>query len=908
MKLRLIFVFLVAVAAESVAQNGNYSLSHFSPAQERSDYLSFDLEQDERGIIYIAGKEGVEEFDGRRWRLIRTPGVVYTLAKTTNSMVVGGLDGYGQVIEDPQKGWTYQAISQEDQAKNIFGSLTLKDSVYLINENHLFIVPATSSGLATMIKAPDGIELSGIFELMSKVYIATIDSGLFVLQNKQFIPSTLRISDKQILFIERLANTENYLIGTASNRLFLYTGDGGLSEIKIKDQAYLNSHVVSAGVWLNEQVIAIGTLRGGVMFINLNTGVTEEIIDYDTGLPDNEVFALLCDKRQGIWVAHSYGYTRIATNIPFRSFSHYKGLSGKLLTAQSINGRLYAGTSVGLFTLTQQEVYDEEVYYVTQKSKGTKKTQETQILVEQTIPEERQRAKRGLFGFLKKEKKKSESPEKTSSGQSIAPSSSASPAAATEVLKRERRTRKVLRSVSYAYQKVTGIEGKVTQLWNLDGKLLAAGLSGLYEVTGEQAKVISEDPIRSFTVTKDRMTLVASTYDDEVKTFSSTGKEWSQTTLLDTLHTFVSFLFEDKQQNIWLCGLNAIYKAEIDDGELVDIVKIPFSNPTMAETFGMAAGSDVVVVIAGKFLRFDLGKQKFVTYDSLGASGKSLVSGNRFWYFDGHNWSSPDQKLGQKFNLKWLNLFPELRFISPDDKNENLWVITSSNDLYRFTSDTVLADLYQYPLFLKDVRNQQAKLSFTSQNVELNQELGAVTFEFIQPEYSGLQTTEYRYWVKGLQKDWSPWSALNNEINFPYTPVGSYKVLIQSKNLFGQVSEIQPVNFVVVPPYWKRAWFYAAEVGIFSLLVMLSIRLSVMNERYRVISKLLSLLTIILLIQLIQTAVYSLINIISTPVVDFFIQVSIALLVLPLEFTLRKIMDMAANGKFSLRTFIGRSS
>jgi len=907
MKLRLIFLLLVACVAESVAQNGNYSLSHFSPAQERSDYLSFDLEQDERGIIYIAGKEGVEEFDGRRWRLIRTPGVAYTLAKTAGSMVVGGLDGYGQVIEEPQKGWTYQAISQGAQAKNIFGSLTHKDSVYLINDSNLFILSPTSPIAATAVNAPNGIELSGIFELMGRIYIISIDSGLFVLENNKLVPSTVSITDSQILFVEKFNDSENYLIGTASNQLFLYAGAKGLSEIKVKDQSYLNSHVISDGVWLNEQVIAIGTLRGGVMFINLNTGVTEEIIDYDTGLPDNEVFALLCDKRQGIWVAHSYGYTRIATNIPFRSFSHYNGLSGKLLCVQSINGRLYAGTSVGLFVLTQQEVYEEEVYYVTQKSKGAKKTQETQIAVEQTIPEERQRAKRGLFGFLKKDKKKNESTDKTLSSQPVLSSSPVSPAGTTEVLKRERKTRKVLRSVNYAYQKIKGIEGKVTQLWNLDGKLLAAGPSGLYEVVGELAKVISDDPIRSFTVTKDRLTLVASTYDDEVKTFSSTGKEWSQTNLLDTLHTFVSFLFEDKQQNIWLCGLNAIYKAEIDEGELVDIVEVPFSNPSMAETFGMAAGSDVVVVIAGKFLRFDLISQKFITYDSLGSSGKSLVSGNRFWYFDGHNWSSPDQKLGQKFNLKWLNLFPELRFISPDDKNESLWVITTSNELYKFTSDSVLADVYKYPLFLKDVRNQQAKLTFTSQKVELSQELGAVTFEFIQPEYSGLLTTEYRYWVKGLQKDWSPWSAVNNELNFPYIPVGSYKILIQSKNLFGQVAEIEPVNFEVVPPYWRRAWFYAAEVAIFSFLVMLSIRLSVMNERYRFISKLLSLLTIILLIQLIQTSVYSLINITSTPVVDFFIQVSIALLVLPLEFTLRKIMDMAAEGKFSISKLVKRA-
>ena len=60
MKLRLIVVGIVALVTEGFAQNGNYSLSHFNPLQERSDYLSFDLTQDDRGIIYIAGKEGVE--------------------------------------------------------------------------------------------------------------------------------------------------------------------------------------------------------------------------------------------------------------------------------------------------------------------------------------------------------------------------------------------------------------------------------------------------------------------------------------------------------------------------------------------------------------------------------------------------------------------------------------------------------------------------------------------------------------------------------------------------------------------------------------------------------------------------------------------------------------------------------
>ena len=918
MKIRFIFIFLVAVISDAAAQNGNYSLSHFSPLQERADYLSFDLAQDERGIIYIAGKEGVEEFDGRSWRLIPTPGVAYTLAKTSKSVVVGGLNGFGQLINSSQNGWNYEPLSTEATAKNIFASLVLKDDVFFLNDSYVFVTSTINNNTSQTIKAPAGIELTGIFEIMNKVYVTSADKQIFKIDNGKLTTSDFAIPNEQILFVEKHDNTDSYLIGTASNHLFHYKGGNGLSEIAVVDSAYLNSHIVSNGVWLNDQVIAVGTIRGGVVFINVITGATEEIIDYKTGLPDNEVFALLCDKRQGIWVAHSYGYTRIATNVPFRSYSHYKGLSGNLLTVQSIEGNLYAGTSVGLFLLTQEEVYEDEIYYVTTKTKPSRKAEIQQPILEQTVPEERQRAKRGMFGSSKKEQKKAETKGASSQSSAVLPKTITSRNQSENlsyITRREKRIRKILRSVNYTFKQVDGIEGKVTQLWNWNGTLIAAGPSGLYEVIGDNAILISEDPIRSFTITKDGVMLVAATYDDEVRTFLADGKKWNRTSLLDTLHTFVSFLFEDKQQNLWLCGLNAIYKAEIAEGELVDIVKIPFSNPTMAETFGMAAGSDVLVMIAGKFLRYDFGKDKFIPYDSLDASGKSLVSGNRFWYFsghkEGHRWGSPDQKLDKKFKLQWLNLFPDLRFISPDDKNENLWVITSANELYKFTSDAILSDAYQYPLFLKDVRNPQSKLAYTSQQVTLNQELGGVTFEFIQPEYSGLQTTEYRYWVKGLQKEWSLWSSLNNEISFPFLPVGTYKVMLQSRNLFGTVAEVKPLTFVVVPPYWKKTWFYALEVAFFSILVILSIQLSAMNERYQIVSRLFSLLTVIMLIQLIQTAVYttmasySLIDVRSSPVVDFFIQVSIALLVLPLEGGLRKLISNTASGKFSLSKLMG---
>jgi hypothetical protein len=98
-----------------------------------------------------------------------------------------------------------------------------------------------------------------------------------------------------------------------------------------------------------------------------------------------------------------------------------------------------------------------------------------------------------------------------------------------------------------------------------------------------------------------------------------------------------------------------------------------------------------------------------------------------------------------------------------------------------------------------------------------------------------------------------------------------------------------------VPPYWKRPAFYALEFIFFAALVVLSMRLNVSTARYRVLSQFLSTLTVVLLIQFIQVVFVANLTLKSTPVADFFVQVGIALLVLPVENFLRKRMIRAAE-------------
>ena len=171
----------------------------------------------------------------------------------------------------------------------------------------------------------------------------------------------------------------------------------------------------------------------------------------------------------------------------------------------------------------------------------------------------------------------------------------------------------------------------------------------------------------------------------------------------------------------------------------------------------------------------------------------------------------------------------------------------------------------------------------------------------MQPDFINPRGVEFRYFLDGMNQEWSEWSSGNNKINFPYLPPGDYQLLVQARNIFGKVSQLAPVPFEVIPPYWKRPWFYALEFVVFASLVILSFRLS---TRYRIISRFLSLITIILLIEFIQTVIGSSIINDDSPVVEFLIQFVVAILILPVEGFLRNLMLRSLDSSSRFYNFI----
>ena len=454
MKIKFLLALLLA-ANFTFAQQGNYFLSHYTPEDERFDYLTFSMTQDEKGVFHFANKRGIIEFDGRNWGLITTSGPIFTLTASGQEIFAGGYNGFGKLGVGADHVKEFQSLSQEQpNATQIFSSLSLNGKIYFANTHSIYVLTAATGKVDAVIKANASEEFNGLLDIIGKPYIKS-SKGIYLIEDSKIQAPKFPWSDDLNIDFSATSPAPGApltLLSVTGGRLFL-AGSEGLKELVVQNKDFLIHNVPVSAAWVGEALIAIGTLRGGVIFIDSRTGATQEIISYFTGLPDNEVYTMFTDRNDGLWVAHGYGFTRIAPFIPFKSYDHYSGIEGNLLCAKTFHGQSYVGTTLGLFCLVEQEV-SQDVYGIEPATEGNQKT------------------KKGLFSFLRRDR-------------------------LIEAANQSTGDKRVVKSMGYGFKKVDGIDGKVSQIIETDNQMLVAGNFGLASVEGLKSTPLLNSSVRS---------------------------------------------------------------------------------------------------------------------------------------------------------------------------------------------------------------------------------------------------------------------------------------------------------------------------------------------------------------------------------------------------------------------------
>lgn len=841
------------------AQTGSYLLMHYQPDGQVAGQTFFDMVQDENGLMYFATQRGVARFDGQTWDLLRTDGIVYDLLLHGQHLYTAGGRGAGKITLHTSAAWHYEPLPGTAAGAPFFGVAVADTTLLLLNDKNIFKYSADSLHLIAQTSA----EWLALLQVGNMHYVSSSETQTLSIENNRLVPVTFApLRQAAVLFAETWGNLT--LMGTDQGRLFILESGKYLKAVKLADSAYAQASVVVSARWITPDLAALGTLRGGVIFINPLTGKTEQVINYTTGLPDNEVLALALDKDRSLWVAHRYGVTRIMPFLPFRSFAHYPGLQGAPLCAEQYNGTRYVGTSLGLFRLDRQDHYEEMTYYV-------QVPVQVKVEKEQTPGKsEPLKDKSRLFGFLRR--------------RTSAPAETPVPEGGeqfTITYKREKRSVRVLRSSNYVFSKVPEIDARISKLHVWNNRLIACGLAGVWEINPSKTELLLDIPVYDVVTDDERNRMVAITHEGKVFYISGAATT-APRVVADTLATEITHALQVPAGALWLCGADKLVQRQTNGTHR----EIPVDNPDYDAVYGVRHGQHLYFASSGKVWRLDEPTFTLLLTDSLSGYIRALPDEHRLWLLTREGWKLLGDHLDESL-LSYLSFIPNITGIHTEKSTRNLWLTTASGELIYLRHDVVLPVLVRYPLLLKQLTLNDVPQALTAKKISFTDENNILRVQVVLPEYYTPAAVQYRYRMTGLFNDWSAWSANHAVLDFPFLPEGKYNLEIQAKAPDGYVTPAHTLQIIVLPPYWKRWWFYALELGVFSLLVISSFRLS---SRYRLVSRILSLLSIIILIEFIQTVAGTTLQVGGGPVAEFILQVIIAFIILPVEGYLRKVM------------------
>ncbi len=831
------FLFFLVFYDLSLAQKGDLYLYNYDVPIKNLDNQNSAVVQGNNGFMYFANKKGVMSYDGVSWELIRTSNTPYALVvdpRRGGKVYVGCRESFGYLKRDKKGQDNYVTISGDYKNFGEIQHIKILDKfIYFYSDKALFKASLASNQVIKVWRANPDREFAGLAFHQDKIYINIQGKGLHQVQEKGFrlVKETKEAFADHYLRASVRYNSSQSLLCMSDDQCYYFNGRS-IKPYKPFAENYIEGNVIRTALNLNDQLLAIATLSGGVIVIDKKTLDTEAILNYQTGLPDDEVSAICTDNQGGIWISHAKGISRADLKLPIRLFSGYAGLEGNLETVFTHGDSLFVATSDGLYYLSKVDRYEEIASLIRKEQKYLRTVENVvkTIRIEEPFPEKTVRIYRHSQNGEKKERRKIIIEEEKEI-KKIPTRVFGTEFATTLFRTKEARKAYALQSIPYIYKEVKGLNAKCRQLLSYRGSVIAASNLGLYEVVqkGEEIEanpIIPDKYINFIYQSEQNPSWLYVCTESGLIILTKDQYTWREVANQeDALNTNVYSLMEDGN-TLWLGAESQVFKLKIgQEGELSAPKRYLFKESYSEDVLvRMLKGNPAFILSSGIYSynpkKDDLFKNpKLQKY--FNPRSHIFYQQAGFTWIKNSSWQNISHPEDTDFlKTTYFEFFGNIEEIYVDPK-QNIWII-DNNSLFRISSEAQKDKQENFTAYIKHIQNKPDEFIPLDQVIfDYNKEGRSFTFRMAAPFYRNESAVEYQYWLEGLSKDWSDWNT-EAAISFPYVPSGDYKLHVRARNMFNQRSEEQIYAFRIRPPFWETYWFYGLQISVMLGLLILS--------------------------------------------------------------------------------------
>ncbi len=347
-KYLLSLILFFSVLESNSQDTGRPFIRNFTPREYGASQQDWAIAQDLRGVMYFANNDGLLEFDGVSWRLIKLPGVRSIVIDSAGRIYVGLENDMGYL--EPDNTGNYKYCSLKTLIPGEVKDITPVYTVYKMGDQVIFqaddkIYIYQDERIKVLLPR---INFYKSYVAQNRYYAMELGSGFYYLKND----SLAFIEGSELFASERISSmlpygTDEILIVTRTRGLYIYSPDSPevfhkpecfkeVDEFLVKNQTY-------NGTVLPEGDFAIGSITGGIIVFDAN-GMIKDLYYKSAGLQDNTVLYLYSDQNRQLWVTMDIGISLIQNNLPFRNYTDLNGLFGSPMCLKFFDDRFYVGT------------------------------------------------------------------------------------------------------------------------------------------------------------------------------------------------------------------------------------------------------------------------------------------------------------------------------------------------------------------------------------------------------------------------------------------------------------------------------------------------------------------------------------------------------------------------------------
>ena len=361
MNVRKLLAFVViaaaslgAAAADPVrSERGFPLLTIYRQSQHKGGSQTFDAGQDTRGVMYFGNLHGVLVYDGAWWRMLALPNASAAFRVTCNDrgdVAVGGVGELGLVATSENDELSYRSLVRElpPNARD-FGDVHAiapagEHGFVFVTDRFVIFWTGNEARVIADARQRGAYTIGGTVYLAGANGLEKIDPTM-----THIVPVALPGRDVDLV----VDGGDGRVIVVTRNDGLYALASAGIVPFAPATAAWLRGKTITGGCRLRDGRIVISTRQDGLLVVDAN-GDPDQLIDTAAGLPDDIVAGAFTDREGSLWLPMHGAIARLDIASPVTLLDTRSGIKGAINIVARIGGRLYAGTSHGLYVIDQK--------------------------------------------------------------------------------------------------------------------------------------------------------------------------------------------------------------------------------------------------------------------------------------------------------------------------------------------------------------------------------------------------------------------------------------------------------------------------------------------------------------------------------------------------------------------------